>query len=190
MKNLLSLVFISMVFIPTQAQESLIAGIMQVEPVNLTIGEEDQEKVDKYDADFAEEQTGLQEELTKQSEDYAADVTKLVEKFTDIMTKGEERMISNEKQNVNSKANAMTFNLIRDKKATIQRFHNEMSSAMRTLPRPVQKMKQKDLDDFVEEQRKLIHDEFEANQRVLKAFKATEHVTKTHISEMPSESTN
>ena len=190
MKNLLSSIFICLAFLPAKAQESLIAGIMQVDPVNLTIGEEDQEKVDEYDAAYAEEQTALQELLTEQSEDYASEVTKLVEKFQDIMTKGEERMISNEKQNVNSRANALTFDLIRDKKATIQKFHNEMSSEMRALPRPIQKMKSKELDDFADEQRKLIHEEFEANQRVLKAFKATQHVTKTHVSEMPTETSN
>jgi len=190
MKNLLSLVFIALAVLPLTAQESLIADIMQVEPVNLTIGEEDQENVEKYDTDYTEAQTELEEALTAHSETYAEDVTKLVEKFTETMTDGDERSIINEKQTVNSTANALTFALIKDKKATIQEFHNDMSQAMRELPGEIQKMKVKDLDTYVDEQRKLIHDEFEANQRVLKAFKATEHYTKTHVSEMPTETEN
>jgi len=42
------------------------------------------------------------------------------------------------------------------------------------------------LSDVVSECRKNNDLEFEANQRVLKAFKATEHITKKHISDMPS----
>lgn len=189
MKNLLLAVTACFLGITMTAQESLIAGIMQVEPVNLTIGEEDQKKVDEYDADYAEELTKLDELLLEQSEDYAADITKLVQDFTSSMEKGDERSIKNSKQNVNSLANSKTFSLIKDKKRSIQGFHNAMTLMIRPLPKPIAKMKEKELNDLVEDYRSKIHEEFEANQRVLKAFKATEHVTKTHISDMPESST-
>lgn len=170
-------------------QESLIADIMKVEAVNITIGEEDQEKVDEYDADLSENTTKLDEELQKFSEDYAADVTKLISGFTDVMGKGDEKIIKNEKKRVSTSANTLTFNLIRDKKRAIQRFENAAKIDLRKLPIPIAKMKEKDLKDSVEEYKENIHKEFEANKRVLMAFKATEHVNKTHISEMPSTST-
>ncbi len=190
MKNLLLIFALSAVVSLAHGQESLIAGIMQVEPVNLTIGEEDQAKVDEYDAAYEEGKAEMEAKLTEQSEEYAAGVTELVENFTEVMTEGEERMIKNAKQGVNTKANSLTFALIKDKKMTIQQFHNDMSREMRALPRPIQKMKEKDLNTFVEEQRAKIHEEFEANQRVLKAFKATEHIKKTHISDMPASDTS
>ncbi len=161
------------------AQESLIAGIMNIDPVNITIGEDDQKKVDEYDASFTEETATLDEELAKLGETYAESVTKLIEKFSESMTKGEEQIIKNEKQRVGTQTNSLTFNLIKDKKSAIQRFKNKLSSQQRSLPRAVAKMKEKEMEDVVDDYKKKIHQEFEANQKVLRAFKATEHVTKT-----------
>lgn len=188
MKNLLFAFIICLFGFQLTAQESLIAGIMQVDPVNLTIGEEDQEKVDAYDASYTEELAELDELLTKQSEEYAEEITDLVTTFTSSMEKGDERTIRNEKQKVNTMANSKTFSLIKNKKTSIQNFHNAMKTGMRDLPRPIAKMKEKELNDLVEDYRNKIHEEFEANQRVLKAFKATEHIQKTHISDMPASS--
>jgi len=185
MKQYLLFSLLVMISIGLSAQESLIAGIMQVDPVNLTIGEEDQEKVDEYDAEFAEQQTELDTELAELGEEYANDITEMIEKFTNIMAEGDERKINNEKQSINTLANSRTFKLIKDKKATVQNFQNNRMIRMRDLPRPIQKMKEKELNTYVEDLRDKIHEEFEANQRVLKAFKATEHIKKTHISDMP-----
>lgn len=153
---------------------------MDVAPVNITIGEEDQQKVDEYDAKLTEEQTALDEKLAKLGEDYAAKVTDLITKFTSTMEKaGDEQVIKNEKQRVETQTNALTFNLIKDKKAAVQNFKNVLNSTMRPLPRAVSKMKEKELDDVIEDYKEKMHQEFEANKRVLRAFKATEHVTKT-----------
>lgn len=179
MKNLLLTIIATLAVLSITAQESLIAGIMQVDPVNITIGEEDQEKVDEYDAKLAEETTALDENLAKLGEAYAEDVTKLIQKFTDSMTKGGEQMIKNEKQRVETMANSLTFNLIKDKKSALQRFKNTLMSNTRQLPRAVAKMKEKEMDDVLEDYKEKIHTEFEANKRVIRAFKATEHVTKT-----------
>lgn len=184
MKNLiLSFVAVFLVF-PLISQESLIASIMNVDPVNITIGEADQKKVDEYDAANSEATVKLDEELAELGTEYAEQVTKLIEKFSETMTKGEERIIKNEKQRVETQTNSLTFNLIRDKKSAIQRFDNKMSSMIRSLPKPISKMKDKELNDVVEEYKKTIHTEFEANKRVLRAFSATEHITKTHISDV------
>ncbi len=179
MKNLLLIIIATFAAVTMTAQESLIAGIMQVDPVNITIGEDDQKKVDEYDAKFAEESTKLEEELTKLGEDYAEGVTKLIQKFTDSLTKGEEQMIKNEKKRVETMSNSLTFNLIKDKKSAIQRFKNSLVANTRELPRAVAKMKEKEMEDIVDEYKEKIHTEFEANKRVIRAFKATEHVTKT-----------
>ena len=62
---------------------------------------------------------------------------------------------------------------------------------MRGLPRPIMKVKEKELNTLAEEYRDKIHEEFEANQRVLKAFKATEHIKKTMFSDIaPSDSSS
>jgi len=114
MKNLL--VFVLVAFAMNLfGQDSPIADIMQVEAVNLTIGEEDQEKVDEYATSLEEGKTELEENLAKLSEDYAGEIGELVKKFTDSMEKGDERMIRNEKQGVNTKANSLTFGLIKNK---------------------------------------------------------------------------
>ena len=179
MKNLLLIIIATFTAVTMTAQESLIAGIMQVDPVNITIGEADQKKVDEYDAKFAEETTNLDEELAKLGEAYAESVTKLIQKFSDSMTKGEERMIKNEKQRVETMSNSLTFNLIKDKKSAIQRFKNNLVANTRELPRAVAKMKEKELEDVIDDYKEKVHAEFEANKRVIRAFKATEHVTKT-----------
>ena len=178
MKNFLFTTFCMLSAFYISAQGSLIADIMKVEPVNLTIGEEDQKLVDEYDATYTEELAALDELLQEQSEDYAADITELIQDFTEMMEKGEEQLIKNEKQKVNTMSNSKTYSLIKDKKRSIQSFHNTMSSEMRELPRPIIKIKQKELDEIADEYRDKIHEEFEANQRVLKAFKATEHIKK------------
>ena len=189
MKNLLLTIIAAVATLSLTAQESLIAGIMNVDPVNITIGEEDQKKVDEYDANFSESSTELEETLAKLGEEYAEDVTKLIEKFSDSMTKGEEQIIKNEKQRVGTQTNSLTFNLIKAKKTAVQRFKNGLISEMRALPRAVAKMKEKELEDVVDDYKKKIHQEFEANQKVLRAFKATEHVTKTQYTgdAMPAE---
>ena len=179
MKNLLLTIIATVAALSMTAQESLIAGIMNIDPVNITIGEDDQKKVDEYDASFTEETATLDEELAKLGETYAESVTKLIEKFSESMTKGEEQIIKNEKQRVGTQTNSLTFNLIKDKKSAIQRFKNKLSSQQRSLPRAVAKMKEKEMEDVVDDYKKKIHQEFEANQKVLRAFKATEHVTKT-----------
>lgn len=179
MKNLLLTIIASLAVLTMTAQESLIAGIMQVDPVNITIGEEDQKKVDEYDAMVAEETAELDETLAKLGEEYAEKVTDLIQKFTDSMTKGEEQMIKNEKQRVETMSNSLTFGLIKDKKSAIQRFKNTLMSNTRELPRAVAKLKEKDMDDVIDDYKEKIHTEFEANKRVIRAFKATEHVTKT-----------
>jgi hypothetical protein len=179
MKNLLLIIIATFAAVTMTAQESLIAGIMQVDPVNITIGEADQKKVDEYDAKFAEETTKLDEELAKLGEAYAESVTKLIQKFSDSMTKGEERMIKNEKQRVETMSNSLTFNLIKDKKSAIQRFKNNLVANTRELPRAVAKMKEKEMEDVIDDYKEKVHAEFEANKRVIRAFKATEHVTKT-----------
>jgi len=179
MKNLIISALIALCSYSVSAQESLIAGIMDVAPVNITIGEEDQAKVDEYDQTVTEETAKLDEKLAKLGEDYAKGVTDLIQKFTSTMDKGEEQIIKNEKQRVETQTNALTFNLIRDKKAAVQGFKNVLTSGMRPLPRAVSKMKAKELEDIVEEYKDNMHTEFEANKRVLRAFKATEHVTKT-----------
>jgi len=179
MKNLIIPALIAMFSFSVTAQESLIAGIMDVAPVNITIGEEDQKLVDEYDAKLTEETTELDERLAKLGEEYASKVTDLVSKFTGTMEKaGEEQAIKNEKQRVETQTNALTFNLIKDKKAAVQGYKNTLVSLMRPLPRAVSKMKEKELQDVVDEYKDNIHQEFEANKRVLRAFKATEHVTK------------
>jgi predicted lipase len=95
------------------------------------------------------------------------------------MTKGEERMIKNEKQRVETMSNSLTFNLIKDKKSAIQRFKNNLVANTRELPRAVAKMKEKEMEDVIDDYKEKVHAEFEANKRVIRAFKATEHVTKT-----------
>lgn len=186
MKNLiLSIVAVLFAF-PMISQESLIASIMNVDPVNITIGEADQKRVDEYDATNSEETTKLDEDLTELGTKYAEQVTKLIEKFSDTMTKGEEQIIKNEKKRVETQTNALTFNLIRDKKSAIQRYENKLGPLIRALPKPISKMKEKEMKDVVEDYKKNIHTEFEANQRVLRAFGATEHITKTHISDVES----
>lgn len=180
MKNLIIPALIAMFSFSVTAQESLIAGIMDVAPVNITIGEEDQAKVDEYDQKLTEETANLDERLGELGQNYAEKVTDLIQKFTSTMEKaGEEREIKNEKQRVETQTNALTFNLIKDKKAAVQNFKNLLSSQMRPLPRAVSKMKEKELGDVIDEYKDNIHQEFEANKRVLRAFKATEHVTKT-----------
>lgn len=190
MKNLLLILLSLATASMISAQESLIADIMAVDPVNITIGEEDQKKVDEYDKRLSESTTKLDEELQKLGETYAKDVTKLIEGFTGTMDKGDEKVIKNEKKRVSTSTNTYTFNLIKNKKQAIQRFENNASIEIRKLPKPIAKMKTKELSDKVEEYRDNIHKEFEANQMVLKAFKATEHVKKTHVSEMPEGETD
>lgn len=190
MKNLLLALCSFVMGSSIYAQGSLIADIMSVDPVNITIGEEDQKKVDEYDANLTDSTTELDEKLAELGEDYAEKVTKLIEGFSDIMNKGEEKIIRNEKQRVTTSTNTYTFNLIKNKKAAIQRFENDASIELRQLPKPISKMKKKELEEKVEEYRDNIHKEFEANQMVLKAFKATEHVKKTHISEMSADSSD
>jgi len=169
------------------AQESLIADIMQVDPVNLTIGEEAQKKIEEYETTYTEELGKLDELLGKQGEEYASEVTKLIEGFTSSMEKGEEQAIKNEKQNVTSMTNAKTFTLLKEKKQSIQDFHNKLNIMQRELPKEIIKEKEKELNDLVEDYRSKIQDEFSANQRVIKAFKATEHITKTNIKDMPKD---
>ena len=164
---------------PLFGQESLIAGIMEVDPVNITIGEEDQKNVDEYDAYVGEEQGKLDEQLAELGTTYAESVTKLIEKFSESMTKGDEQSIKNEKQRVETQANSLTFSLIRDKKSAVQKYKNSLTSKMRILPRAVQKMKEKEMEDVIDDSKENMHTEFEANKRVIRAFKATEHVTKT-----------
>lgn len=179
MKNLLLSTIISIAFMPLFGQESLIAGIMEVDPVNITIGEEDQKNVDEYDAYVGEEQGKLDEQLAELGTTYAESVTKLIEKFSESMTKGDEQSIKNEKQRVETQANSLTFSLIRDKKSAVQKYKNSLTSKMRILPRAVQKMKEKEMEDVIDDYKENMHTEFEANKRVIRAFKATEHVTKT-----------
>jgi len=191
MKNLLlTIIVASATTLSMTAQESLIASIMNVDPVNITIGEEDQKNVDEYDARVTDETTKLDEAMAKLGETYASDVTKLIEKFTGTMTKGDEQTIKNEKKRVETQTNSLTFNLIKDKKAALQKFKNQLVSNMRELPRAVAKMKEKELEDVIDDHKDKIHMEFEANKRVLRAFSATEHVTKTQYTgdAMPVES--
>lgn len=179
MKNLLLTIIATLAVFTLSAQESLIAGILNIDPVNITIGEEDQKKVDEYDATVLEETTALDEELAKLGEDYTESVTKLIEKFSESMTKGEEQIIKNEKKRVGTQTNSLTFGLIKSKKSAIQRFKNKLSSEQRQLPKAVAKMKEKEMEDVIDDYKEKVHQEFEANQRVLRAFKATEHITKT-----------
>ncbi len=190
MKNLLLIILSLATVSALSAQESLIADIMSVDPVNITIGEEDQKKVDEYDERLSDETTKLDEELQKLGETYAKDVTKLIEGFMSIMEKGDEKVIRNEKKRVTTSTNTYTFNLIKNKKSAIQRYENRANIEIRKLPKPIAKMKTKELGEKLEEYRDNVHQEFEANQKVLKAFKATEHVKKTHISEMPEGETD
>ncbi len=190
MKNLFIAVMIIPFGLALTAQESLIADIMNVEPVNITFGEEDQKKVDEYDASFSELTTELDADLVKLSEKYAADVTKLIKGFQDVMAKNDGRMINNEKSRVLTSANAYTFTLIKDKKRIIQNMENKANIDIRRLPPPIAKIKTKELKESLETYKENIHTEFEANKKVLKAFKATEHVTKTHVSELPSSSSS
>jgi len=170
------------------AQESLIADIMKVEAVNITIGEEQQEKLADYESELANMTAQLDEDLQKLGEDYAADVTQLIESFTETMSEGDEKVIKNEKRRVGTQTNTLTFNLIRDKKMAIQRYENDMKLEIRKLSIPVGKMKDKELTDSVNDYKDNIHKEFEANKRVLKAFKATEHIQRTHFTDSPSSS--
>ena len=184
--NLIAIALFIFTGVSVSAQESLIADIMQVDAVNLTIGEEAQKKIEEYETSYTEELGKLDELLGKQGEDYAAEVTKLIEGFTGSMEKGEEQLIINEKQNVTTMTNAKTFTLLKDKKKSIQDFENKMNIQLRGLPKEIMKEKDKELKDLVEDYRSKIKEEFSANQRVVKAFKATEHITKTDVKDMPS----
>ncbi len=184
--NLIAIAIFVLAGVSISAQESLIADIMQVDPVNLTIGEEAQKMLDKYETAYTEELGKLDELLAKQGEDYAEEVTKLIEGFTGSMEKGEEQVIKNEKQNVATMTNAKTFTLLKDKKKSIQDFHNKMNIMQRDLPKEIMKEKGEELNNLVEDYKSKITEEFSANQRVIKAFKATEHITKTNVKDMPS----
>ena len=187
MKNLLITIIATLGGLSVMAQGSLIADIMKVEPVNITIGEENQKKIDEYDVIMEEAKAELEEDLASEGEDYAESITTLVTDFQDVLAEGEEQKIKNEKSALNSRANSLTFALIKDKKLILQRLVNKMTLEIRKLPRPVDKIKDKEMKTFADEYKDKFHEEFEANKRVLKAFQATEHVTKTHISEVSTE---
>jgi len=187
MKNLVVTILASCLSVACFAQG--IADIMKVEPVNITIGEENQKLLDEYQKSFDEEKVELDEVLQKRTEKYVEDITDLIGKFTDVLAEGKEQLIKNEKSSVLTRSNSMTFQLIKDKKLEVQRFKNKMVSDIRGLPKPLNKVEEKKLTETVDEYLEAAHTEFEENQRVLKAFKATEHIQKTHISDMPAPST-
>lgn len=187
MKNLV--VIILAVFISFTGYGQGIADIMKVEPVNITIGEENQKLVDEYQSALDEEKTELDEMLQKHTDKYVEDITDLITNFTDVLAEGKEQLIKNEKSRVLTRSNSMTFRLIKDKKLEIQRFKNKVVSSIRGLPQPINKLKEKELKEIEEEYKEAAHTEFEENKRALKAFKATEHIQKTHISDMPASTT-
>ena len=177
MKNLFCIILLGFTLISVNAQESLIADIMNVTPVVLKADETTKEANDEFTKEFEEGKVKVDDLFMKHSEKFAGEVKELIERYNKVLAKGIEQDVSNEKQAVGTKVNALSMSLVRSKKEVLTQFNNEMIAKIRTLPKTLRDEKEEELGTAMEEFSSAIDAEFQANQQVIKAFRSTEHLT-------------
>jgi len=184
MKNTFLILSILVLVLPVFGQEeasseaggALIADIMNINPVTVTMSEENEKAKGEYEKLYESEKSKLDKALAKESEDYKKDVQDLIQKFSKVLDKAIEQDVANEKKAVASKVNALTYTLRKDKKALLTTFNNKLVKELRDLPNSIGDEKEDELDDYNDEHKENFEKEFEANQGVIKQFKATEYL--------------
>ena len=176
-KTLYTAVFFTVLTLSLQGQESLIADIMNVNPVTVKASETTVEANDEYDGEFADQTKKVDDLFAKHSEKFASEVTELIERYNKVLEKAIEQDVKNEKQRVATKVNALSMSLIRSKKDVLTQFNNNMLTEIRALPKSLKDDKEEDLTSKMSEYKEAIDAEFQANQQVIKSFRDTEHLT-------------
>lgn len=160
-----------------EGQESLIADIMNVAPVTVKADETTMKANEDYQEEFTDQKEKVDELFKKHSEKFASEVKELIERYNKVLAKAIEQDVVNEKQSVATRVNALSMSLIRSKKDVLVQFNNNLVSQIRGLPKSLRDDKEEELTTITKEYQEAIDAEFKANQQVLKAFKAAEHLT-------------
>lgn len=162
---------------------SLIADIMNVETVNVALDEGHEEARSKYEKNYEEKASALEERMSKLNETYKKDVLGLIEEFTKVLGEGEEKYANNKKRSVSSRIRTLSMTLKKDKKEELQNFNNTMVPLIRELPEVFHSMKTKELKEKTKEDTATFESEYKANLQVLEAFKKKEHLVIKPMSE-------
>lgn len=158
---------------------SLIADIMNVAPVTQEMDETTLEADTEYQASLDEETANFEELLTKSGETFKDDVTKVIETFNEVLAKGVEQDVKVEEKRVATSVNALSMNLLRDKKKLLMSFNGKMTQSIRKLPTTLVADKEKELKELIADYKEKFDVEYALNQDVIEGFKATEHLIKS-----------
>ncbi len=161
------------------AQESLLTGLMNVEPVVVQADETTMEASEDFDKSLGENQAKVDKLLQKHSEKFTKDVTEVMGKFNKVLAKAIEQDVKNEKGRAASSVNALSHELLKAKKLVITDFENEMNPMVRALPKAIRDEKESAFREIVDNYRASLQSEFEANKAVIQSFRATEHLVTT-----------
>lgn len=174
MKLLFSFLF-AVCFFSLQSQ-SLIDDIMNVEAVSIENSVVNEEATAEFTSALEEEKIKAETAMEKHSDKYKEKVTKLIEDFTNVLAKGNEKEVILEKRSLASRVNSFTIALRRTKKQEVNRFKNEMTPLTRELPKYLIKQKEDEIAAQAKEFLAAIEKEYNANQAAIKSFSKKEHL--------------
>lgn len=178
MKKIFFIAFVLCLSICSWAQESLIADIMSVEPVEIVVSDSYKEAKEDFEKRMTDEKAKVDKLLDRHGEKYKKEVTALIKNFNKILAKGIEQDVKNEKDRIYTKCRSLSFALRKNKRFTVTQFQNRMTAEVNQLPKELKVEKEMEVKDVVSEFGEQFDAEFDANQKVIKAFKETEHLTK------------
>lgn len=178
MKKILSIVCFGALLGSANAQESLISDIMQVDAVEAASGEDMVKAEEEYQAGMEKERGKLDKALEKLDNSYKKDVGGIIKNFEKVLKGAVEKEVNNEKSTVQSAVNTLTIKLRREKKTTYHQFGNAMAAIIRELPdKKMMQDKEKEVADIKKEYYDKFDQEFNSNQKSIKDFMQTQHVT-------------
>lgn len=177
MQRLVGIICCVLVFgLSSNAQESLIADIMNVDAVNAASTEDFQKAEEEYAAVKEKEKAKLDKDLEKLNSSYQKDVEKIIKGFMKVLEGGIEKEVENEKGIVQTQVNSLTIALRRDKKLAVNAYGVEMAKEIRELPKKMMKDKDEELETEKMEHFEQFEAEFHSNQKSISDFVNKQHV--------------
>jgi len=158
--------------------QDLLSDIMAVETVTIVDSEDTKEAAEKFSKTFEEQKGKVEKLLNKHTEKFQGEVKTLIAKYNKVLAKGIEQDVSNEKNKVATKVNALSMSLLKDKKGVLVDYNNFMSQEIRKLPKTLKSDSENQVGEVVETYTESFKAELEANKQVIKAFKSTQHLTR------------